>query len=200
MMNVKNLSMLAALLAIVSFNTGCPVVPPPSTDTLDNTEDLPDEDGDGFGELGGCDGAGNGDSIAVSIVNTITRAEAEAFAENSFGIALPDVLTAGVGVRVDFAITRTYVGGEQCTDRGSRELEPFDDIMVEAPCPESVSADVSVVLAAPIVGDIEVFTQTFDLSLGEGSGLSFTCNKVIRVTSFIDDTGQPNADIAVEDQ
>ena len=200
MRNLKTLLMLGVLAGLIAMNTGCPFQPP-STETLDNIDSLPDEDGDGFVELDCPEGSDASETIAVAIVNEITRADAEALAGQLSGFDIPPGLTAGIGITVNFSITRVYEGGVEFTDRGSRGLESFE-IRIEACCPDTVIAAVDVVATVPILGNVPVLpTQTFTLSRGAGGATGFECGKVISVTASLDaGTGQPDVNISIEDQ
>lgn len=200
MMNSRTLLISALLMALTLLNTGCPF-PTPSTETLDNLDALPDVDNDGFRELETPEGVDASETIAVSIVNEITRADVEAVVGSQSGINIPPGLIAGIGITVNFSITRVYEGDVEITDRGSRGLESFE-IRVEAACPQRVIAVLDVNASIPFIGDISVLPpQTIDLSLGDGSAGTFACGNVISVTAMIDETtGQPDIDVSIEDQ
>lgn len=185
------MSFAPVLLMLVA---GCPA---PFDGTLDNLDDLPDADGNGFGELENCTDADDSENIAIAVVSEITRDDAEAFAVEMFGVNVPPALLDTVGVRIDFTITRVYDGGE-CADSGSRQLDPFE-FRVEAVCPTTVRADVNVVATIPIVGEQLVFTQAFETSLDDALG--FACGRMVMVRAFInEETGAPDADIEITDQ
>ncbi|NOS99750.1 MAG: hypothetical protein HOP29_03895 [Phycisphaerales bacterium] len=179
---------------LASLIAGCPTGPPPGT--LDSLEDLPDADGDSFGELENCTDADDSETVAIAVVNEITRDEAEAFAVEMFAIGVPPALLDTVGVRLDFTITRVYDGGE-CVDEGSRQLNPFE-FRVEAACPTAVRADVNVVATIPIVGPQVVFTQQFETT--QDDALGFACGRMIMVRAFLnEETGAPDAEIEITD-
>lgn len=196
-MKVRMIALGCLCVSLVGFNAGCPFsLSPP--ESLNNLSELPDADGDGFADLDGPEGT---ETVAVSIVNEITRADAEALAEQFVG-EVPAGLAAVVAVEVNFTITRIYEGDQTFMDMGSRALQPFDDLAIEAVCPETVVVAVDVVASVPILGNFEVLpTQEFTLVEGDGGRGTFVCGKVIMVTAAIDEsTGQPDIDLVIEDQ
>ncbi len=200
-MNGRTVLMLAVAAGVVVLTAGCPFAPPVPSGTFDNLESLEDADQDGFKDLAGPEGTEEGETIAVSVVNEITRAEAEAVAEEYYGSDIPDALAAMADVKVDFSITRIYEDGSEFTDTGSRGLETFE-VKVEAPCPETVIAEVEVVASFPLLPEIVVLPpQEYVLATDGAGDLTFACGKVIAVTASLDEESTfPEIDVTIEDQ
>ena len=200
-MSCKAILTLVVAAGLTVLNAGCPFSLPPPDETLNNLDALPDPDGDGFKDLESPEGLDEVEMIAVGIVNEISRADAEAVVEELYGSDIPDILVAMVDVRVNFSVTRIYEGIGEFTDTGWRGLETFE-IMVEAECPDTVTAEVEVVASAPFVPPIVVLPpQEFVLTAGDGTGLTFACGKVIMVTAFLGEGSTlPEVDIVIEDQ
>jgi len=197
---MKTSTYLTVLLVsgLLVLNSGCPLVPIDDR-SLNNLDDLPDVDEDGFRDLEGPEDAV--DTIAVKVVNEITKAEAIAAAEQ-IAPELPTELANLVTVTVNFTITRIYADGSEFVDEGSRGLVPFE-IMVEAACPEQVVTVVDVVASAPFVAPFSVVVPPpeITLNLGDGSGNTFACGQVVSVTARLnEETGLPDIDLSVEDQ
>jgi hypothetical protein len=200
-MDCRKVLALAVAVGVVALTAGCPFAPPAPSGTFDNLDVLDDTDDDGFKDLAGPEGTEGGETIAVSVVNEITRAEAERVAEEYYGSDIPDGLAAMADVKVNFSITRVYEDGSEFTDTGSRGLETFE-VKVEAACPETVIAEVEVVALFPLLPEIVVLPPQEYVLTTDGSGdLTFACGKVIAVTASLDEgTPFPEIDVTIEDQ
>lgn len=178
-----------AAITFATLNTACVPTTATGNGTLDNLDT--DEDGDGFFELP-TKGIEISDTIAIALINTLTRDDLEAVA----GQEIPDI----IAVTLEKTITRIYEGGEEFVDTGSEVLAPFE-LRVEAPCPERIIAEINVVASAPLVGTVfeQAFSFTASQVAGEGD-VTFTCGTVVTIEAFVNSAGVPDATITVSEQ
>jgi len=197
-MRVGGIWTCGLLVVLMVFNAGCPLgLAPPNS--LDNLDALEDADGDGFKDLLGPENVE--ETVAVAVVNEISRDDALAAAEQFVPNISPELLNL-VTVTVNFTVTRIYEDGEEFVDVGSRSLKPFE-IMIEAACPQQVVAVVDVTATAPLFPAFEVLPPqevTFNLS-EDGAANSFLCGQVVSVTAQLDEASNlPDIAVSVEDQ
>lgn len=186
-MNFGKLSLLSVLAVLVVLpNIGCPP-PAPAAPTLDN---LPDADGDGFLDLSSPEGVETDEEIAIVVRNEISTQDIIALAGDNVPTNLIGLLS--ISVRQD--ITRVYDGVGSVTDTDTRALGAFT-LSLEAACPDEVTAVVSVIVTAPLVG--QVFSQSFpEITVTNGPDPGqFECGEVITVVASLDASGNPVVEI-----
>ncbi len=184
-------------LLIAGMNTGCPMSSPPPAD--DPNDGLVDTDNNGFPELPPPPNVTTTESMAVSIVNSLSR-------EQLIGLIPGDGLGPLGGlfdlleINVTFDITLRYDNGEEALHSIERELGAFE-VRFEAICPQTVDVIAGVEATAPFLGTL--FSEEFPLTFSrDGRGVTgrFECERVLMVETFLDEaTGRPDADFSIED-
>lgn len=191
--SVLALSILACL-AVVGL-TGCGGGGGGAGGILNQLDRLPDTDGDGFPEIEPppgveFDAAG---AVALKMINTITRSQAEAAA----GVSLPSAVASQVSVTVQTAVTLVYADGTEQVLRGTFPLGPRE-IAFEAACPDYVEVLVTAMADTPVTAPQAVQTfGPFIQTLGEDSD-SYACGGIISLETSTDAAGELVASIVIE--
>jgi len=186
------------IVASVCCLTGCGASGGGGGGLLNQLDGLPNEDGDAFAEIAPPEGVDFDldESVALSIVNTITRSQAEAAA----GADIPNAVSGSIGLSAKITVDLTYPGGITQRLPGTFAVGPFE-LAFEVACPESIEVLVSIVASVPIIGTQPVSNfgpYTFNQS-GENGAYSYTCGSEVRLDTFIDDeTGEPVVSLVVE--
>jgi hypothetical protein len=160
---------------------------------LNNLTGLPDANGNGYPEIPPPDGVDETATVAIRIQNHITKSEAENLAQ----VNAPQIIEDMVRVRARIRVDLTYPDG--ITDRltGTRPIAPFE-VKAEAVCPQAVEVSVSVVAEAPVVGSQTVAGLGPYRVERQTDALGYSCETLINIESFVDESGEAIATIDVE--
>ena len=160
---------------------------------LNQLDSLDDADGDGFPEIVPPEGVVfvPEESVAVSVINTVTRSQAAAAA----GTEIP----SSVGLTAAVAVDLTYPGGQTQRLSGSFAVGPFE-LALEVACPERIEVRVSVTAIVPVIGTQPVTSFGPYVFTQDGSeGYPYGCGSTVRVETYADDeTGAMGVNIDVE--
>lgn len=183
-------TIIAILLTVL---TGCSGSPGGDGGILNRLNTLPDANSNGFPETPVPDGVDEMATVAIDLVNSITRSQAERLAR----VNIPDFVKRIVAFRVRLVVDVTYPG--EITDRltGSRPIGTFD-VKAEVVCPIALEVRVAVVADIPLVGERTV--QSFGPFRLERDALTngYQCGSIITITMFVDDDGRAASTVEVQ--
>ena len=184
------------ILTSVCCLTGCGSTGGGGGGVLNQLDKLPDQDGDVFSEIAPPEGVefDFDSSLALRIVNTITRSQAEA----ASGAQIPSAVSSTISVSAKVAVNLTYPGDITQRLPGTFPVGPFD-LQFEIACPESIEVVVTVVASVPIIGEQPVSTFGPYVFTRGGGGYAYECGALVSLSTFADEeTGELQVSLLVE--
>ena len=184
------------ILTSVCCLTGCGSTGGSGGGVLNQLDNLPDEDGDVFSEITPPEGVDFDfdSSLALRIINTITRSQAEAAA----GAQIPSAVSSSITVSAKVSVNLTYADGITQRLPGTFPVGPFD-LQFEIACPESIDVVVAVVASVPIIGEQPVSAFGPYVFTRGGGDYAYECGATVSLTTFADEeTGELVVSLVIE--
>lgn len=127
------------------------------------------------------------DNLNIRLVNSVD-ADDVAMLASQYGID-PSLLALAT-ITVDFTVTMDYGDGITDVLHQTEPVEPFD-MRFEVACPLSARVDVSVKASAPIVGDMDIMQDAFEMT----EGFDYECGDAIGYETYVDDRGNVGVNV-----